>query len=192
MRDVLRPVMIKFSPTSATIVALCLLALSGCASPRTLSQNSARYTSPTHLSAPLIRYHRSASTGQRRIKRRSKYKVGRPYTIRGVTYVPRHDPGYDRAGRASWYGPGLRGRTTANGEMFREDRLAAAHPTLPLPSLVRVTNLDNGRQVIVRVNDRGPFIRGRIIDLTRRGADALGFTRQGGARVRVQFLRLAH
>lgn len=117
-----------------------------------------------------------------------RYKVGRPYTIRGVTYTPREDFYYDERGIASWYGPGFQGRQTANGEIFDQTALTAAHPTLQMPSLVRVTNLSNGRSVVLRVNDRGPFARGRIIDLSRRGAELLGFVEQGVVPVRVQVL----
>lgn len=117
-----------------------------------------------------------------------RYKVGRPYTIRGVTYVPREDFHYDETGIASWYGPGFHGRRTANGEIYDQNALTAAHPTLQMPSLVRVTNLANGRSLVVRINDRGPFVRGRIIDLSRRGAELLGFLREGVTPVRVQVL----
>ncbi len=116
------------------------------------------------------------------------YKVGKPYQIRGVWYRPKEDFAYDQVGVASWYGPGFHGKTTANGERFDETLLTAAHPTLQLPSIVRVTNLENGRSIIVRVNDRGPFVGRRIIDLSRRSAELLGFREQGVARVRVQVL----
>src|SRR4051812_48449135 len=86
---------------------------------------------------------------------RGRYKVGQPYTIDGVTYVPREDYNYDETGIASWYGPGFHGRYTANGEVYDQSQLTAAHRTLPMPSLVRVTNLDNGKSVVVRINDRG-------------------------------------
>ncbi|MGF1475202.1 MAG: septal ring lytic transglycosylase RlpA family protein [Geminicoccaceae bacterium] len=119
------------------------------------------------------------------------YKVGKAYKINGRWYQPVFDPAYDAEGVASWYGPGFHGRPTANGERYDQDALTAAHTTLPLPSIVRVTSLENGRSVIVRVNDRGPFVDDRIIDLSRAGARALGFERQGLARVRVEFLRLA-
>jgi rare lipoprotein A len=115
-------------------------------------------------------------------------KVGNPYRIGGQTYVPRHDPTYVEEGIASWYGPNFHGKLTANGELFDMDRLTAAHKTLPLPSLVRVTNLENGRQVIVRLNDRGPFAGDRIIDLSRRTAEKLGTREQGLARVRVEYI----
>ena len=118
-------------------------------------------------------------------------KLGSPYTIKGITYVPRHDPTYDRVGIASWYGEDFHGRLTANGEVYDMHDLSAAHPTLPLPSFVRVTNMSNGRSVVVRVNDRGPFARGRIIDLSNRAARELGFARRGTAQVRVTYLREA-
>jgi rare lipoprotein A len=112
-------------------------------------------------------------------------KIGRPYQVRGRTYVPADDPGYDEVGLASWYGPGQGGRT-ANGEKFRQNRVGAAHKTLPLPCYVEVTALATGRRIIVRVNDRGPFVDGRIIDLSRGAAEDLGIVRTGTARVRVR------
>jgi rare lipoprotein A len=114
-------------------------------------------------------------------------QVGRPYRIAGRLYTPREDPNYDRTGIASWYGPGFHGRLTANGEVFDQYTLSAAHPTLPLPSYVRVTNLENDRSVMVRVNDRGPFAHDRIIDLSKRAADVLAFRGDGIARVRVEY-----
>lgn len=116
------------------------------------------------------------------------YKVGSPYKVNGVRYVPREDPSYDRTGIASWYGKKFHGRRTANGERYDMYALSAAHPTLPMPSLVRVTNLKNGRSIVARVNDRGPFARGRIIDMSYRSAQLLGFVKQGTARVRVTFV----
>jgi len=121
-------------------------------------------------------------------KSQSKYKVGKPYQVKGVWYYPREDWFYDRTGTASWYGPNFDGMATANGEIFSQWGVSAAHKTLPLPSIVRVTNLDNGRSLVVRVNDRGPFVSNRIIDLSRRAAQLLGFEGQGTARVRVQVL----
>jgi len=117
-----------------------------------------------------------------------RYKVGAPYEINGKWYHPRVDYDYDETGIASWYGPKFHGRKTANGETFDQHRLTAAHKTLPLPSMVRVTNLENGRQVKLRVNDRGPFSRGRIIDVSTRAAELLDFRQQGTAKVRVQVI----
>ncbi len=116
------------------------------------------------------------------------FRLGAPYQINGVRYVPRLDWNYDRTGRASWYGPRFHGRLTANGEIFDQHELTAAHQTLPLPSIVRVTNLDNGRTLVLRVNDRGPFVRGRILDVSGRAAHLLRFKDKGTARVRVQVL----
>lgn len=117
------------------------------------------------------------------------YRVGAPYEVNGVWYYPHVDYNYDRTGIASWYGPNYDGRLTSNGEIFDMNALSAAHPTLPLPSIVRVTNLQNGRSLDLRVNDRGPFVDGRIIDLSRRAAQVLGFEVRGTAPVRVRILR---
>ena len=115
------------------------------------------------------------------------YKVGTPYNIGGVWYYPKEDPFYDETGIASWYGEDFHGKQTANGELYNMQALTAAHRTLPLPTIVRVTNLENGRSNRLRVNDRGPYARGRIIDVSTRAADLLGFKQNGTARVRVQY-----
>jgi rare lipoprotein A len=116
------------------------------------------------------------------------YKVGKPYQVAGVWYYPREDFDYDETGIASWYGPDFHGKLTANGEAFDQNAVSAAHKTLPMPSVVRVTNLENGRSLVIRVNDRGPFANGRIIDLSRRAAQLLGYEANGTAKVRVQVL----
>jgi rare lipoprotein A len=121
-------------------------------------------------------------------KPKGYYKVGEPYQISGVWYQPKVDYQYDETGIASWYGEQFHAKLTANGELFDMNDLTAAHRTLPMPSLVRVTNLENGRSMVVRINDRGPFIAGRIIDLSRRSAQLLGMDRNGTAKVRVQIL----
>lgn len=115
-----------------------------------------------------------------------KQRVGRPYQIGGRWYTPTIDSDYDETGIASWYGPGFHGRPTANGETFDENKISAAHTTLPLPSYVIVTNLDNGKQLYVRINDRGPFEDDRILDLSKRAAELLGSKSTGLARVRVR------
>jgi rare lipoprotein A len=120
-----------------------------------------------------------------------QYKIGEPYQIAGAWYYPREEPDYDATGIASWYGADFHGRLTANGEIFDRTVITAAHPTLPMPVNVRVTNLDNGRSIVVRVNDRGPFVRGRIIDMSEHAAELLGFKEQGLARVRVSFISRA-
>ena len=116
------------------------------------------------------------------------YKVGRPYVLYGQRYVPSSSLDYNQTGIASWYGPGFHGKQTANGAIFDENQLTAAHPTLPLPSVAEVTNLRNGKTVIVRINDRGPFVGGRIIDLSRKAAEELDFIRRGITRVQVRVL----
>jgi peptidoglycan lytic transglycosylase len=115
------------------------------------------------------------------------YKVGKPYQVAGHWYVPREVAQYDRSGIASWYGEAFHGRRTANGEIYDMNALTAGHPTLPLPSYAYVTNLDNGRTILVRINDRGPYVNDRLIDLSRRSASELGYTRHGLARVRVRY-----
>ena len=117
------------------------------------------------------------------------YKVGNPYKINGKWYYPAVDYQYDEVGIASWYGPGFHGKTTANGEVFDQNKISAAHRTLPMPSVVKVTNLENGLVLEkVRINDRGPFARNRIIDLSKKAADELGFIKNGVAKVRVEIL----
>jgi len=114
--------------------------------------------------------------------------VGRPYVVGGRLYTPREAPGYSAVGVASWYGPSFHGRMTANGEVFDKMSISAAHPTMPLPSYVRVTNVGNGHSIIARVNDRGPYHGGRLIDVSQRVAEALRFRHLGTARVRVDYV----
>lgn len=117
-----------------------------------------------------------------------RFLVGKPYTVAGRNFVPRPQPGYDQTGVASWYGEAFHRRKTSNGEYFDMAMLTAAHPTLPLPSYAKVTNLENGRTIVVRINDRGPFVGTRLIDLSKRSADALDYRHTGKARVRVQWI----
>ncbi|CAN7209901.1 septal ring lytic transglycosylase RlpA family protein [Phenylobacterium sp. LjRoot225] len=114
--------------------------------------------------------------------------TGKPYQVNGIWYVPREEPNYNKVGTASWYGAAFHRRATASGELFDMNAVSAAHTTLPLPSIVEVTNLDNGRRLKVRVNDRGPFVGDRIIDLSREAARELGYERNGLARVRVRYV----
>ena len=117
------------------------------------------------------------------------YKVGNPYKINGKWYYPAIDYDYEEIGIASWYGPGFHGKKTANGEIFNQNKISAAHRTLPMPSIVKVTNLDNGLVLQrVRINDRGPFAGNRIIDLSKKAAEELGFVNSGTARVKVEIL----
>ena len=144
------------------------------------------------------RDQKSKERSGKRISKRAKngaplgrggvYKVGDPYQVEGVWYKPKDDPDYSLTGIASWYGQPFHGRRTANGETYDMNALTAAHKTLPMPVYVRVTNLINGRSLVLRVNDRGPFVNGRIIDVSRRAAQLLGFINQGTARVRVEMV----
>lgn len=117
-----------------------------------------------------------------------RYMVGKPYVVKGKTFVPKENPRYDKVGVASWYGDAFHGRMTANGELYDKEHLSAAHPTLPLPSYARVTNVTTGSSVVVRINDRGPFHQGRIIDLSRKTADMLDMAHSGTGEVRVQYI----
>ena len=116
------------------------------------------------------------------------YRVGKPYMVGGRTYSPEENTGYSAEGIASWYGDDFHGRRTANGEVYDMQSISAAHPTLPIPSYARVTNLANQRSIIVRVNDRGPYHAGRLIDVSARTARLLGFQDHGTARVRVDYV----
>lgn len=156
-----------FSPTRWAFVALLAIGLSACAGSR-----SAHNTAPTS-SDPLADAH---------------YKIGKPYQVSGTWYYPQEDFEYVETGISSWYGPGFHGKKTANGEIYDQMAMTAAHRTLPLPSVVRVTNLKNGRSVVLRVNDRGPFAKERIIDVSQAAAQKLGFEVSGTAQVRVEIL----
>jgi len=116
------------------------------------------------------------------------YRIGKPYTVAGRVYVPEEDPNYRAEGMASWYGDDFHGRLTANGEVFDMTALTAAHPTLPIPSYARVTNVRNGKSLIVRVNDRGPYHGNRLIDVSNKAAELLEFKSNGVARVRVEYV----
>jgi rare lipoprotein A len=117
-----------------------------------------------------------------------RFMVGKPYNVKGKTYVPKEDPSYNKNGLASWYGSAFHGRLTANGEVYDKEHLSAAHPTFPLPSYARVTNVETGSSVIVRVNDRGPFHPGRIIDVSSKAAELLDMKRAGTGKVNVEYV----
>lgn len=120
-----------------------------------------------------------------------RYLPSKPYVVRGVTYQPVDGPGYVARGKASWYGQDFHGRRTANGEIFGAYYLTAASPVLPVPSYARVTNLENGRSVLVRINDRGPYLQGRVIDLSYQAASILGYVNKGSAEVEVRYVASA-
>jgi len=161
----------KKSQSLAFIYFAAAVALSGCAGPQLAVHTIKKLT---------IERDAQGSKGY--------YKVGKPYQIKGLWYYPKVDYKYRETGIASWYGPQFHGKQTANGEIFDMNLVSAAHRTLPMPSIVRVINLKNGRALKIRINDRGPFAHGRIIDLSRRAAQLLGFLRQGTVPVRVEII----
>ncbi len=164
----------------AAVGAVLAISVAGCGTAESVS--SARIeAAQTTPAAPQAASTKSKKTG-------GYYKLGKPYTVRGKTYYPKEDPDYSAEGVASWYGPRFHGGKTANGETFNMDSISAAHKTLPMPSYVRVTNLSNDRSIIVRVNNRGPFVGNRLIDLSHRTAELLGFAKNGVARVRVDYV----
>ena len=146
--------------------------------------SSSRYDSHLGVSAS----PRVIEPGEPVPKGGGTYRVGTPYVVGGRTYVPRFDPHYKAVGLASWYGRDFYGRYTANGEIFDMNSISAANPVMPLPSYARVTNLNNGRSLTVRINDRGPYAHDRVIDLSMRAAVLLGIYRPGTAPVRVEYL----
>ena len=117
------------------------------------------------------------------------FKIGKPYTAFGVAYTPQDYESFEEIGTASWYGEDFHGKKTANGEIYNMGDLTAAHPTLPLPSLIKVTNLQNGKTQILKVNDRGPFAKNRVIDVSEKAAELLGFKGRGTTEVKVELLR---
>ena len=189
---------VDFGAKPAAGVALCvaavLAACSGTATdnpPRSLandrpapSLNRPLFTEGEYgvSSSPRVADHRGPTR-----KGGGSFKLGSPYKVAGRWYVPREEPGYDRRGTGSWYGDDFHGRKTANGEIFDMHALTAAHPTLPLPCYAYVTNLATGRTIMVRVNDRGPYVSDRIIDLSHASARALGYENQGHAPVQVRY-----
>src|SRR3981189_309075 len=168
---------------SAAAVAACLV-LANCAS----SDKFASRVDPKYgvSSSPRV-----VAFGDRVPKGGGTYRVGKPYTVGGRIYVPEEDTNYREEGLASWYGDDFHGRLTANGEVFDMTSLTAAHPTLPMPSYARGTNLSNGKSLIVRVNDRGPYHGNRLIDVSNKAAELLEFKGHGIARVRVEYVARA-
>src|SRR5882672_690609 len=168
---------------SVAAVAACLV-LANCAS-------SGKFASRVDPKYGVSSSPRVVAFGEPVPKGGGTYRVGKPYTVGGRIYVPEEDPTYREEGLASWYGDDFHGRQTANGEVFDMESLSAAHPTLPMPSYARVTNLSNGKSLIVRVNDRGPYHGNRLIDVSNRAAELLEFQGNGVARVRVEYVARA-
>jgi rare lipoprotein A len=174
--SVMRPLIEPWAVARACLLAAAMLCASCASSDR---------------AADRVRYgpasERVIADGQPVPKGGGTYKLGEPYQIDGQWFTPQEDPSYDRVGNASYYASEFHGRRTSNGEIFDMWALTAAHPTLPLPCYVYVTNLDNGRTLLLRVNDRGPYARGRLIDVSKTAARYLGFEVRGTTRVRVRY-----
>jgi rare lipoprotein A len=164
----------------AAAVAACVL-LASCAS-------SGKFASRVDPKYGVSSSPRVVELGEPVPKGGGTYRVGKPYTVAGRVYVPEEDINYREEGLASWYGNDFHGRLTANGEVFDMGSLTAAHPTLPMPCYARVTNISNGKSLIVRVNDRGPYHGNRLIDVSNRASELLEFKSNGVARVRVEYV----
>jgi rare lipoprotein A len=175
----------------AASLGVAAFALAGCATPEptrvTYSHGHEHFAQAKygHASPKVV------ADGERVPRGGGQYLVGRPYTVAGHRYVPAENPSYTAVGMASWYGAAFHGRRTANGEVYDMASLSAAHPTMPLPSYARVTNLENGYSVIVRVNDRGPYHAGRVMDVSSRVADVLDMKAMGTAKVKVDYVGAA-
>ena len=176
----------RLSFSSVLIAGICAISLAGCSShhssPKRSSWKGAGLDPFAGVGSPYYKGKGPIPFGG------GKYQVGNPYQVAGRTWTPHEQPGYDKTGVASWYGEAFHKRKTSNGEWFDMNTLTAAHATLPLPSYAMVTNLDNGRKVIVRINDRGPFVDTRIIDLSKKAADVLGYRNKGKTHVRVKLI----
>jgi rare lipoprotein A len=162
------------------ILIIVLLFLSACAELNLVN----------HLSKKIINSTETVNDKKYDNEKKIKpyYKVGNPYSINGIKYIPKEDPNYFEEGIASWYGPKFDGKLTANGEIFDQYAVTAAHRTLPIPSLVKVTNLENNKNIVLRINDRGPFVGDRIIDLSYKSAQLLDIIEKGTGKVRVEIL----
>jgi rare lipoprotein A len=165
----------------AAVVAGACLVLANCAS-------SGKFASRVDPKYGVSSSPRVVALGDTVPKGGGTYRVGKPYTVGGRVYTPEEDVNYREEGMASWYGDDFHGRLTANGEVFDMGSLTAAHPTLPMPSYARVTNLSNGKSLVVRVNDRGPYHGNRVMDVSSRAAELLEFKGNGIARVRVEYV----
>ncbi|MTI10045.1 septal ring lytic transglycosylase RlpA family protein [Curvivirga aplysinae] len=174
---------LSFKSTRISLVLISsMLSLTACSEIQFLSQASKTIsTNDSSGGGPVLGGPEHGTNG-------THYKVGNAYKIKGNWYYPKEDYAYSEQGVASWYGPNFHNKKTANGAIFDMNKVSAAHKTLPLPSVVRVTNLENGRSLKVKVNDRGPYAHDRIIDMSKRAAQLLGFEKQGTALVKVEIL----
>ncbi len=180
-------------------LGLALVSLSGCLKPLPKAPSKTPVAKSEHINKETkfsqkeygVASSPRVTTEKRTRKGGGRFQIGKPYKIRGKWYTPKDDPTLNQVGLASWYGPNFHGRLTANGEIYDQYGISAAHPTLPLPSYAMVTNLENGRKIKVRVNDRGPYAHGRVIDLSAKAAKLLGYEKQGVVKVKVEYAGLA-
>lgn len=182
----------KRSSVSLITFMAVAVALAGCASQTPSSQKPKVKRSKEYFAESKYGVKASPrvahSTGKPLPRGGGRDQTGRPYKVKGRWYYPKEDKNYKAVGQASWYGEAFHGRLTANGEVYDMAHLTAAHPTMPLPSYARVTNTQTGSSVIVRVNDRGPYEYGRVIDLSQKAADMLGYRHHGTAKVKVEYV----
>ncbi|MBE7186175.1 MAG: septal ring lytic transglycosylase RlpA family protein, partial [Methylobacterium mesophilicum] len=178
--------------SAITIGLLAVMSLAGCQSEATHTAKAERVKSDPNERFTEASYGVKASprvTDLRKVpKGGGREQLGRPYKVAGRWYYPKEQPGYSKVGNASWYGASFHGRLTANGEVYDMFGLSAAHPTFPLPSYARVTNLDTGANVVVRVNDRGPYVADRMMDLSSEAAEVLGYKNNGVGRVKLDYI----
>ncbi|MFC3752619.1 septal ring lytic transglycosylase RlpA family protein [Aquamicrobium ahrensii] len=168
--------------------AVSAIALAACGTPQPKEQVKSRSKEYFPESKYGVKASPRVAHGSKIKRGGGRDQVGKPYQVAGKWYYPKEDPKYARTGSASWYGDAFHGRLTANGEIYDKEHLTAAHPTMPLPSYARVTNVENGSSVVVRVNDRGPYHGDRVIDLSKRAADMLGYRMAGTAKVKVEYV----
>ncbi|WP_442577558.1 septal ring lytic transglycosylase RlpA family protein [Mesorhizobium sp. ASY16-5R] len=177
--------------TSVAVIALCAGFLAACAGPQPKAMVNKKPRSKEYFAESIwgVKASPRVSNLKSNLPRGGgRDQTGKPYMVRGKMYYPKEDKKYKRIGYASWYGDAFHGRLTANGEIYDMTHLTAAHPTMPLPSYARVTNMKNGNSVIVRVNDRGPYSNSRLIDLSKRAADMLDYSHTGTAQVKVEYV----
>jgi rare lipoprotein A len=177
--------------TSVAVIALCAGFLAACAGPQPKAMVNKKPRSKEYFAESIwgVKASPRVSNLKSNLPRGGgRDQTGKPYMVRGKMYYPKEDKKYKRIGYASWYGDAFHGRLTANGEIYDMTHLTAAHPTMPLPSYARVTNMKNGNSVIVRVNDRGPYSNNRLIDLSKRAADMLDYSHTGTAQVKVEYV----
>jgi len=175
-------------PIRAALLSVVCIGLASCGTTTAMNQSSKRSKEYFPESKYGVKASPRVASGAAIPKGGGRYMVGKPYQVAGKWYYPKEDFGYNKVGFASWYGSAFHGRKTANGEVYDQQTISAAHPTFPLPSYARVTNLENGSSVIVRVNDRGPYDSNRVIDLSNKTAELLDMKRKGTAKVRVQYV----